>query len=161
MVSVESLKSTYPGSIAWSFGDSVIMADELAELVAKGRKTASCGSLDSFISESPSPNVGSYHIILNGQQLPVCVIRLISLRIVKFCDVDETFARKVVYAFMFREIAIFGRLASCFAQVRFRGWQIHAASGNRFFLIRRQAWHILEGILKRPFDRFLPDLVET
>lgn len=94
MVSVESLKSTYPGSIAWSFGDSVNMADELAELVVKGRKTASCGSLASFISESPSPNVGSYHIILNGQQLPVCVIRLISLRIVKFCDVDETFARK-------------------------------------------------------------------
>lgn len=94
MNSVGSLQIKYPGAMAWAFGDNPQMADELADLVRDGKKTASCGSLASYLSESPAPGVGSYHIILNGQQDPVCVIRMVSLRLVRFCDVDETFARK-------------------------------------------------------------------
>ena len=41
-----------------------------------------------------APKIGSYNIILNGQGLPVCVIRLVSMRLVRFCDVTEAFARK-------------------------------------------------------------------
>jgi len=88
MTSVESLQAKYPNAPAWSIGDSVELANQLADLVVKGKKTASCGSLASYQAESASPAVGSYHIILNGQQEPVCVIRITSLRLVKFCAVD-------------------------------------------------------------------------
>jgi len=94
VTSVESLQVKYPNAPAWSIGDSAELADVLADLVVKGKKTASCGSLASYQADSASPAVGSYHIILNGQQDPVCVIRIMSLRLVRFCDVDEAFARK-------------------------------------------------------------------
>lgn len=94
MTSVESLQAKYPQALAWSIGDSAELANELADLVVKGKKTASCGSLAAYQAESAPPAVGSYHIILNGQQEPVCVIRITSLRLVRFCDVDEAFARK-------------------------------------------------------------------
>ncbi|WP_312411349.1 ASCH domain-containing protein [Pseudescherichia sp.] len=94
MNTLEKLKAKYPQALAWSIGDSAELANELAGLVVKGKKTASCGSLASYQAESVPPAVGSYHIILNGQQEPVCVIRITSLRLVRFCDVDEDFARK-------------------------------------------------------------------
>lgn len=91
---VENLKLKYPGARAWAFGDSPEMANELADLVVKGIKTASCGSLVSFNADDAAPGPGSYHIILNGQGVPVCVIRMVSLRLVRFCEVTEAFARK-------------------------------------------------------------------
>lgn len=91
---LEKLKTKYPQALAWSIGDSVELANQLADLVVKGKKTASCGSLAAYQSEDNPPKVGSYHIILNGQQEPVCVIRITSLHLVRFCDVDEAFARK-------------------------------------------------------------------
>jgi len=91
---LDDLKAKYPGAHAWSFGDSSDMADELADLVIKGVKTASCGSLVSFQAEDPTPQIASYNIILNGQGAPVCVIRVVSLRLVRFCEVTEAFARK-------------------------------------------------------------------
>lgn len=94
MNALNELKAKYPKAPAWSIGDSVELANALAALVVKGKKTASCGSLAAYQSEDNPPQVGSYHIILNGHQEPVCVIRITSLRLVKFCDVDEAFARK-------------------------------------------------------------------
>jgi len=94
VTSVESLQVKYPNAPAWAIGDSAELANVLADLVVKGKKTASCGSLASYQADSASPAVGSYHIILNGQQDPVCVFRITSLRLVRFCDVDEAFARK-------------------------------------------------------------------
>lgn len=94
MNTLEKLKAKYPQAQAWAIGDSAELANALADLVVKGKKTASCGSLASWEAESAPPKVGSYHIILNGQQEPVCVIRIMSLRLVRFCDVDEAFARK-------------------------------------------------------------------
>ncbi len=91
---VASLKEKYPGAIAWEFGNSCEMADELAALVVQGVKTASCGSLSSFINEDDAPTIGGYNIILNGKGEPVCVIRTVAMRILRFCDVTEEFARK-------------------------------------------------------------------
>lgn len=45
---IERLKITYPGAQARSFGDSPEMANSLADLVIKGIKIASCGSLTPF-----------------------------------------------------------------------------------------------------------------
>lgn len=91
---VDALKAKYPGSQAWQIGDNPDMANELADLVMKGIKTASCGSLASYLAEESAPRVGSHNIILNGQDEPVCVIRMTSMRLVRFSDVTEEFARK-------------------------------------------------------------------
>ncbi|TYD05912.1 ASCH domain-containing protein [Enterobacter sp. Z1] len=84
----------YPGANAWQMGDSPELASELADLIKKGIKTASCGSFASYQQEEPAPKIGSYNIILDGQSIPVCVIRLVSMQLVRFCDVTEEFARK-------------------------------------------------------------------
>lgn len=84
----------YPGADALQMGDSQELASELADLIKKGIKTASCGSFASYQQEESAPRIGSYNIILDGQNVPVCVIRLVSMRLVRFCDVTEAFARK-------------------------------------------------------------------
>ncbi len=91
---IDELNAKYPDAQAWSFGDNPEMANELASLVVKGVKTASCGSLASFQADEPSPKIGSYNIVLDGQGTPVCVIRVVSLRRVRFSEVTEEFARK-------------------------------------------------------------------
>ena len=94
MAAVEELKVKYPGANAWQMGDSPELASELADLIKKGIKTASCGSFASYQQEEPAPKIGSYNIILDGQSIPVCVIRLVSMQLVRFCDVTEEFACK-------------------------------------------------------------------
>lgn len=94
MATVEVLKLKYPGADAWQMGDTPELASKLADLIKKGIKTASCGSLTSYQQEKPAPKIGSYNIILDGQNVPTCVIRLVSMRLVRFCDVTEEFARK-------------------------------------------------------------------
>ncbi|HBS1683793.1 TPA: ASCH domain-containing protein, partial [Klebsiella pneumoniae] len=54
-------------------GDSPELANELADLIKKGIKTASCGSFASYQQEESAPRIGSYNIILDGQNVPVCV----------------------------------------------------------------------------------------
>ncbi|WP_318364706.1 ASCH domain-containing protein [Enterobacter sp.] len=94
MAAVEALKVKYPGAEAWQMGDSPELASELADLIKKGIKTASCGSFVSYQQEASAPRIGSYNIILDGQNVPVCVTRLVAMRLVRFCDVTEAFARK-------------------------------------------------------------------
>lgn len=94
MCEIDVLKVKYPGASAWQVGDSQELANELATLIIKGIKTASCGSFASYQQEESAPRIGSYNIILDGQDVPVCVIRLVSMRLVRFCDVTEEFARK-------------------------------------------------------------------
>jgi uncharacterized protein YhfF len=91
---LDHLTVKYPGALAWPFGDAPEMADELATLVVKGIKTATCCSLSSFLEGDESPTIGSYSIILNGKGDPVCVIRTMAMRIVRFCDVNEDHAKK-------------------------------------------------------------------
>lgn len=91
---MKELKAKYPSALAWGFGDSAAMADELSHHIVVGRKTASCGSLAAYLSEELPPTVGSYHIILNGREEPVCVIRIIAMRIVTFDKIEAEFAYK-------------------------------------------------------------------
>lgn len=94
MVAVEEIKLKYPGADAWQMGDSPELASELAALIKKGIKTASCGSFASYQYEESAPRIGSYNIILDGKNVPICVTRMISMRLVRFCDVTKEFARK-------------------------------------------------------------------
>lgn len=94
MGAIDQLRMRYPGANAWQMGDSPELANELAALIKQGMKTASCGSLSSYQQEDSAPAIGSYNIILDGQNVPVCVTRLVSMRLVRFCDVTAEFARK-------------------------------------------------------------------
>jgi len=94
MRTVDDVKMKYPGANAWQMGDSPELANALADLIIRGLKTASCGSLASYQQEEFAPRMGSYNIILNGEDEPVCVIRLVSMQLVRFCDVTAEYARK-------------------------------------------------------------------
>ncbi len=91
---MEELIAKYPEAQAWSVGDSAELANQLAELIKIGVKTASCGSLVAYKQEVSPPRLGSCNIILDGQGRPVCVIRITSLSLVRFSEVTAEFARK-------------------------------------------------------------------
>lgn len=58
---------------AWSFGDTPELADELADLVKIGKKTATTSALDLYGKDDPLPQIGEYNVILDGSQEPVCI----------------------------------------------------------------------------------------
>lgn len=91
---LNKLMIKYPTASVWSFGDSPALANELVNLVINGRKSATCCSLKSFLSESEPAKIGGISIILNGENEPKCVIRTTVLKLVKFNEVTEEFAKK-------------------------------------------------------------------
>ena len=75
---------------AYRFGDT---PDELAQLVVDGVKTATCNALKLYeLNNRPVPQCGDYHIILNKDFEPVCVIQITSVNIKKYDEIDEKFA---------------------------------------------------------------------
>lgn len=58
---------------AWSFGNTKEMADELADLVNKGIKTATTSAYELYENDEEIPKVGEYNIILNGSDEPICI----------------------------------------------------------------------------------------
>ena len=68
MTAVYELKIKYPGATVWQMGDSPALASELADLIRKGIKTATCGSLASYQQEGASSTIGGYIIILEHQR---------------------------------------------------------------------------------------------
>lgn len=69
---------------AWSFGDSKQMADELAELVVKGDKTATTSAYDLYEIGEKIPEVGEYNMILDGNHHPICITQTKVAEIVPF-----------------------------------------------------------------------------
>ena len=81
-----------PASV-FAFGDSKELADELALLVCRGVKTASCAALWSYEEEQkPLPQKGEYSIVLNGNDVPVAVIETVEVFVAPFNEVSERFA---------------------------------------------------------------------
>lgn len=77
---------------AWSFGDN---ADLLAELVLKGKKTATASAYPLYEREQEDlPQVGQYSIILNSKQQAICVIQTTRVYVVAFQDVSADHALK-------------------------------------------------------------------
>lgn len=75
---------------AWAFGDS---ADQLADLVLKGIKTATCSALCTYeAKKQPLPQVGEYNIILNSSKQAVCITRTTKVYIASFDEIGEAFA---------------------------------------------------------------------
>ena len=69
------------------------MADELAQLIIIGKKSATCSAYDSYqLENEPLPEKGSYTIILNSQDEPVAIIKTTDVQILPMNEVSEDFA---------------------------------------------------------------------
>ena len=79
--------------VAFAFGDSPALADELAALVQAGRKRATASLSVEFTSVGLAlPAAGDVSIITLANGVPVAVIELIEVRHVPFQAVEATFA---------------------------------------------------------------------
>ena len=82
-----------PVPLAWGFGDSPQLADELGALVLQGIKTATCSLLWEYETGSePVPQPGDLSIILDGKGNPMCLIETVEMQIKAFDQVDAQFA---------------------------------------------------------------------
>jgi uncharacterized protein YhfF len=88
--------SGYDGALTftYAFGDSPELADELADLVRRGRKRATASLLAELEhDEEPVPAVGDRCVVLDGQGQPVAVVRTTEVVIKPLAGVDAAFAR--------------------------------------------------------------------
>lgn len=60
---------------AWAFGATAEDADELAELVNRGIKTATTSAYELYDKNEKTPQAGEWNIVLNSKEEPVCVIQ--------------------------------------------------------------------------------------
>ncbi|MDX1614626.1 MAG: ASCH domain-containing protein [Candidatus Promineifilaceae bacterium] len=80
--------------LAWGFGDSSALADELGLLTLSGRKRATATMLEELIANGELlPQIGELNIILDGSEQPLCLIETIDVQVLPFDQVDEQFAR--------------------------------------------------------------------
>lgn len=78
---------------AWAFGDSKEMADELAELVLEGQKTATASNYMLYeLENEPLPEAGLHNIILDGNGEAVAVAVTTEVKVVPFHEVPEEHA---------------------------------------------------------------------
>ncbi|MGP9075427.1 ASCH domain-containing protein [Geobacillus thermodenitrificans subsp. calidus] len=75
---------------AFQFG---AFPDRLADLVVKGKKTATTSGYVFYeLEKEPIPKAGEYYIVLDGQGEPVAVIQIQSVEIVPMNEVTKEFA---------------------------------------------------------------------
>ncbi|WP_122817660.1 ASCH domain-containing protein [Nocardioides pantholopis] len=78
---------------AWSFGATPEQADELADLVAAGTKTATASAADDYAAEGvPLPEPGTLGIVLDGGGHPRALVTTTEVTVVAFDEVDEEHA---------------------------------------------------------------------
>ncbi|KRL58503.1 ASCH domain-containing protein [Latilactobacillus fuchuensis] len=90
-VTQQQLSTQQPVQI-YAFGDNPAMADELAQLVISGQKTATTSAIALYTKDEPVPQVGDYNIILDGQGQPVAITQTSRCDIVDYQDVTEEHA---------------------------------------------------------------------
>lgn len=78
---------------AWSFGDTPELADQLADDIVAGRKTATTSLLWEYERDGqPVPEDGSLGIVLDGAGEPRALVLSRNVRVVPFSQVDEAHA---------------------------------------------------------------------
>jgi uncharacterized protein YhfF len=78
---------------AFAFGDSKVLANSLADLVLRGVKRATAGSLWAFEAEDKAlPKPGDLSVVTDCVGTPLCVIETVSVEIVPFDEVSAEFA---------------------------------------------------------------------
>ncbi|WP_062051074.1 ASCH domain-containing protein [Bacillus sp. JCM 19034] len=93
----ESYKKVNPHAakeyVAWAFGDSKEMADELAKLVIEGTKTATSSNYTLYeLEKEELPKVGLLNIILDGDGKAVAIAETTSVEVIPFDQVTEEHA---------------------------------------------------------------------
>ncbi|OKB66462.1 ASCH domain-containing protein [Serratia marcescens] len=88
-----AILANYSDAARWAFGDGPELADELLQLVLSGDKTATCCSYASY-QQDQTPALGDYSIILDGRGEPACVIRTLTLRLIRYDQVTAKMAAK-------------------------------------------------------------------
>jgi uncharacterized protein YhfF len=77
----------------FSFGDSAALADELAALVAQGRKRATTSLPAEYSSEGlPLPVAGDVSIVTRSNAVPAAVIEFVEVRLMPYQAVDAAYA---------------------------------------------------------------------
>ncbi|MBD3207154.1 ASCH domain-containing protein [Candidatus Bathyarchaeota archaeon] len=80
-------------SDAWGFGDNPELMDELLGYILEGKKRTTTSLIkESELQGYPMDKLGDFNIILNGRGEPVAVIKTVSVRRVKYSDVDAEHA---------------------------------------------------------------------
>ncbi|MEW6718019.1 MAG: ASCH domain-containing protein [Chloroflexota bacterium] len=75
------------------WGEDQELADDLGNLIAAKKKTASCTSLWEWEAEgAPLPEAGKITIVLDWGGNPLCIIKTVEVEIRPFNQVDEQFA---------------------------------------------------------------------
>jgi len=87
--STMNLPKTTQLQSAYQFGSE---ADELAQLVLTGTKTATTSAYDLYEADEPLPKVGAYDVILDAHDQPVCVTRTDQVMITPYLDITATHA---------------------------------------------------------------------
>ncbi|MDH4223855.1 MAG: ASCH domain-containing protein [candidate division Zixibacteria bacterium] len=87
-------KESVPSSYAvYYFGNRKQLADELAELVRTGIKTATSTLFWEFEHDcEPMPRVGDFTVVTNWEGEPRCIIEIMEVEMKKFSETDEQFA---------------------------------------------------------------------
>ena len=81
-----------PEPEAWAFGAA---PDLLAELVAKGVKTATASAYDEYVHyEEELPKVGDLDVVLDGQGQAAAIIETTKVTVIPFRDVSADHAYK-------------------------------------------------------------------
>lgn len=75
------------------FGDSADLADELATHVVTGEKRATTTLLREFTAlGKPTPKPGDFSVVIDGQNLPRCIVQTLQVDVKPLLEVDESFA---------------------------------------------------------------------
>ena len=105
---------------AWSFGEA---PDELAALVLRGIKTATCSAYDLYQTDGePLPQEGEYSVIVDSNEDAVCIVKTLKVTVTAFDRVTKEHAfkegegdrsleywRKVHQRFLTNELASAGK----------------------------------------------------
>ena len=77
---------------AWAFGT---LADQLADLVLRGEKTATASAYELYkLENEPLPQVGSFDVILDSQDQAVCIVEITKVSVLPFKEVSAEHAFK-------------------------------------------------------------------
>jgi uncharacterized protein YhfF len=94
---LESLPAASPwreaAYVAEAWGDSPQLAQELADLIVAGTKTATCSALWEWQAEGGAlPQVGQVTIVLDGASQPVGIVETVEISVRPYNEVDAQFA---------------------------------------------------------------------
>ena len=97
----QTFLGTLPDNSPWhqapyeaeAWGDSPEMAQELADLIVAGIKTATCSALwDWQADDEAIPEPGGITIVLDGQNQPVGIVETVEITVQLYNEVDAQFA---------------------------------------------------------------------